>query len=81
MNIAVNIASTTSPRETVELFLPIRPMFFPATLPMPAQRGVKFLGAHLPECEVALLPGSIVAKSSCGTVRGVNIAGNFVSYP
>jgi hypothetical protein len=71
VNIAVNIASRTSTRETVGLFLPICPMFFPAVFPMPAQRG----------CEVALLSGSIVAKSSCGTVGGVNIAGNFVSYP
>ena len=41
---------------------------------------MKLVPGGLHRCEVALLPGEIVAKSLHGTVAGVNIAGKLISY-
>jgi hypothetical protein len=41
---------------------------------------VKLVPGGLHRCEVAPLPGAIVAKSLHGTGVGVNISGKLISY-
>ena len=73
---------TTSQREGVNIgvnFPVMFPMIFPAMFPM-LRRGVKLVPGGLHRCEVAPLPGAIVAKSLHGTGVGVNISGKLISY-